>query len=309
MTISKSKIEEARNISLVEYCESKGFDLKPEGDGNYRIVGYSGLIIKDNYFYQFGSEKKGNSIDFCVEILEMKFKDAANELLSFGNETKNGLGKPIANAMCAGLERKNIINICELPSMSADNHKVIDYLTKNRGLPEELISQLISSKLLYQDSRNNCVFPCYDKCGEFKGTILRGTLPSRPFKGRSKGSDVDYGWLLAPETESSKVIIVEAPIDALSIIALYDAAVRDKYILALGGLHLRAIETFLEFHPGVDTIIMAVDNDDPASEFISDVKNKLGGIYHIKEKRPKSNKDWNEVLLLKHNNIFLSRPA
>lgn len=47
MTISKSKIEEARNVSLVEYCESKGFDFKPEGDGNYRIVGYSGLIIKD----------------------------------------------------------------------------------------------------------------------------------------------------------------------------------------------------------------------------------------------------------------------
>lgn len=296
MTISKSKIEEARNISLVEYCESKGFDLKPEGDGNYRIVGYSGLIIKDNYFYQFGSEKKGNSIDFCVEILEMKFKDAANELLSFGNETKNGLGKPIANAMCAGLERKNIINICELPSMSADNHKVIDYLTKNRGLPEELISQLISSKLLYQDSRNNCVFPCYDKCGEFKGTILRGTLPSRPFKGRSKGSDVDYGWLLAPETESSRVIVVEAPIDALSLIAL-DKSIRENYVLALGGLHESAIETFLKSHPEVDTVIMAVDNDIPATEFINKVKSNLGFAYHIEEFRPKDKKDWNEVLI------------
>ncbi|MDD3269067.1 MAG: DUF3991 and TOPRIM domain-containing protein [Syntrophomonadaceae bacterium] len=298
MTISKSKIEQARNVSLVEYCESNGFDLKPEGDGNYRIVGYSGLIIKDNYFYQFGSEKKGNSIDFCVEILEMKFKDAIKELLSFGNEKKNRLGKPIANAMCAGLERKNIINICELPSMAADNHKVIDYLNKSRGLPQELISELIDSKLLYQDSRNNCVFPCYDHTGQFKGAILRGTLPGKPFKGRSKGSDVDYGWLLAPEKESSKVIIVEAPIDALSIIALHDdISIRDRYILALGGLHECAVEKFLECHPNVNTIIIAVDNDDPASQFINDVKNKLDETYHIKVNRPKGKKDWNEVLL------------
>ena len=85
----------------------------------------------------------------------------------------------IANAMCAGLERKNIINICELPSMAADNHKVIDYLIKSRGLPQELINELISRKLLYQDSLNNCVFPCYDHSGQFKGAILRGTLPGR----------------------------------------------------------------------------------------------------------------------------------
>lgn len=235
----------------------------------------------------------------------MKFKDAIKELLSFGNENKHGKGKPIANAMCAGLERKNIY---ELPSIAADNHKVIDYLTKNRGLPEELIRELSASNLIYQDSRNNCVFPCYDKYGEIKGAILRGTLPSRPFKGRSKGSDVDYGWLLAPGKESSRVIIVEAPIDALSLIALYDDVVRDRYILALGGLHFRAVEAFLELHPGVDTIIMAVDNDNSASEFINEVRNKLGDTYHIKENRPKNNKDWNEVLL-SINNMFLSRPA
>lgn len=293
MTISRTKIEQARNVSLVDYCDSKGFYLKTEGDGNYRVTGYSGLIIKDNYFYQFGSDKKGNSIDFCVEVLGLKFKDAVKELLSIGDDIKDKM--PIANALGAWLERKNVI--CELPSMAASNQKVIDYLTKSRGLPEELINELIDTKLLYQDSRNNCVFPCRDKAGQIKGAILRGTLTGKPFKGRVKNSDVDYGWLLAPKEKSNQVIIVEAPIDAMSMIAL-DKSIRENYILALGGLHESAVETFLESHPEVDTIIMAVDNDAPATEFINKVKDNLGFAYDIKEFRPKDKKDWNEILLV-----------
>ena len=130
---------------------------------------------------------------------------------------------------------------------------------------------------------------------------MRGTLTDIPFKGRVVDSNGDYGWLLMPQIESNEVVVTEAPIDAISIVAFYpDSPIRDSYLLALGGLFLKTLDTFLESHTEVDTIVLAVDNDVPASEFVNTVKNTLGSKYEVIEFRPAHNKDWNEVLLSSH---------
>lgn len=98
-------IEKARQTDLVKYCEYKLLDMVDKGAGNYRLIGYSGLIIKDNYFKQFGSNASGNAIDFCTKVLGLDFNTAVKELLSFKDyyiPTANGVGK-------AGLKKKNII--------------------------------------------------------------------------------------------------------------------------------------------------------------------------------------------------------
>ncbi len=196
-----------------------------------------------------------------------------------------------------GQERKSDI-MFNLPEKSSNNKRVFAYLNKTRGLPAELINNLIDDDLIYQDKRNNCVFPCFDKTGQAKGAILRGTLTDKTFKGRAKNSDVDYGWLLTPKEKAKKVIITEAPIDAMSLVSLYsNTSIRSNYILALGGLFIKALEKFLESCPDVDTIILAVDNDAHGSDFVNKVKSSLGLNYQIIEFRPRYTKDWNEELL------------
>jgi DNA primase len=289
---------QARQVDLVEYCEYKNFDMVYEGNGNFRLIDYSGLIIKDNYFNQFGSDISGNSIDFCVNILGMNFYKAVKELLEFKDReyptSAKGFGR-------AGLEKKNIIDIriFMLPVKRSDNARVVSYLTKTRGLPESLINYLIDNELLYQDKRGNCVFPCYDQNGQAKGAILRGTLLDKPFKGRAKNSDVKFGWSLLRKKRTEEVIVCEAPIDALSLAALYRDKVNNKCILALGGLFIEALVKFLETYSNIEKIILAVDNDAPAGEFIDKVKSNLGFKYEIEELRPQNHKDWNAVLLAK----------
>jgi len=291
-------IEQARQTDLVQYCEYKQFDMVDVGAGNHRLIGYSGLIIKDNYFKQFGSNASGNAIDFCTNVLGLDFNKAVKELLEFKEEDyipfANGFGK-------AGLKKKNSIkdkDAFTLPEKSSDNARVFSYLTKTRGLQKSIIIDLIDKKLLYQDKRGNCVFPCYDQSAQPRGAILRGTLTDKPFKGRAKNSDVKFGWSLIPKSDASAVIVTEAPIDALSLVTIYkDKPIGNKCILALGGLFLESLKKFLESYSNVNKIVLAVDNDAPASEFISKVKANLGLEYKIVEVRPKNKKDWNEVLL------------
>jgi len=280
----------------------KNFDMVSERNGNFRLNGYCGLIIKDNYFKQFGSNSSGNAIDFCVDILGMNFYMAVKELLLFKDRDEEYL-PAVKDVGRAGLKKKNIIDenrIFTLPEKSSDNVRVFSYLTKTRGLPESMINDLIDSGLLYQDKRGNCVFPCYNQSGQAKGAILRGTLTDKPFKGRAKNSDVKYGWSLIPQNESSVLFVVEAPIDALSLVTIYkDKGIGNHYILALGGLFMESLKKFLELYSNVNKMVLAVDNDAPASEFIGKVKANLGSEYKIKELRPKNKKDWNEVLLSK----------
>jgi hypothetical protein len=274
--------------------------MEDKGAGNYRLIGYSGLIIKDNYFKQFGSNASGNAIDFCTDVLGLDFNKAVKELLSFKDEDyipfANGFGKAV-------LKKKNSIkdkDVLALPEKSPDNARVFNYLTKTRGLSKPKIIDLIDKKLLYQDKRGNCVFPCYDQSGLVRGAILRGTLTDKPFKGRAKNSDVKYGWSIVPQNAANLLIVTEAPIDALSFATIYkDKLKGNECILALGGLFVESLKQFLESYSNVNKIILAVDNDAPASEFISKVKAHLESEYKIIEVRPKNNKDWNEVLLSK----------
>ena len=271
-----------------------------KGAGNYRLIGYSGLIIKGNYFKQFGSNASGNAIDFCTKVLGLDFNKAVKELLSFKDEdyipSANGVGK-------AGLKKKNSIkdkDVFALPEKNSDNARVFSYLTKTRGLPKSIIIDLIDKKLLYQDKRGNCVFPCYDQSGLERGAILRGTLTDKSFKGRAKNSDVKFGWSIVPQNAANVLIVTEAPIDALSFATIYkDKLKGNECILALGGLFVESLKQFLESYSNVNKIILAVDNDAPASEFISKVKADLGLEYKKIEVRPKNKKDWNEVLLSK----------
>jgi hypothetical protein len=307
LTIKLEMIEKARQVDLVEYCEYKEFEMKDEGNGNYRLIGYDGLIIKDNYYHQFGTGKKGNAIDFCTKILGMKFKDAVDELLTFDKEKDKDKEEPHL-AVWAGLKRKNEVDSegyieskeFILPTPNHNNKRVFAYLTKTRGLPTVLVNEMLNKNLIYQDEEyGNCIFPCYDEVGIPKGAIVRGTLTENPFKGRYKNSNVEYGWSVIPEKPSINLFVFESPIDALSIMTFCaEHKIREEYILALGGLHIGGIDRFLLTYPSVERICLCLDNDEAATKMFDKIMaNYYGDKYEIEDCRP-IEKDWNEELLI-----------
>lgn len=269
----------------------QGMALQDEGNGNYRVPNYGGLIIKYNFYYWNATGKKGSAIDFCVEILKMRFADAMEELLKCSEVNVDEQQVTRLRRVKAEQEKK-----FELPCKAPIGVSVV-YLTKHRKIPMKIVREMIDLKLLYQDEHANCVFPCYDKMGGARGAIIRGTYKDKIYKGKAEGSNAKYGWVIRPVNSSDKVIVFEAPIDAMSFLHLYPKA-RAHYIIALGGLDMETLETFLEENREVTEIWMALDNDEPARKAVAGFIQSKGVGYYVHEFYPKDDiKDWNERLM------------
>lgn len=260
-----------------------------EGNDNYRLPDYGGLILKENYYYRNSTGERGSAIDFCMDILGMNFLDTMGELLECSEVDVDQQEVTRLRRVKAEQERRFV-----MPKEAAKDVSVV-YLTKRRKISMKIVREMLNLKLLYQDEHRNCVFPCYDKTGIARGAIIRGTHPDLVYKGKANGSDAKYGWVIRPVKSSNKVIVCEAPIDAMSFLQLYPKA-RDHYIIALGGLDMEVLKTFLEENREVTEIWLALDNDEPArNAAVSSIKTN-GVNYKMREYYPKDFKDWNEQL-------------
>ncbi|NSW83595.1 MAG: toprim domain-containing protein [Syntrophothermus sp.] len=286
--LSPEQIRQARRVSLVSYLEARGYPLRYEGSGNWRLPGHGGLLIKDSYFIQFSSGIKGNAIDFLVRILNLPFQEAVEDLLALG-PVGNCTPKPAANYQhCTELEFR-------LPERASDNRRVAIYLTKVRKLPPTLVGWLMAKGLLYQDVKANCVFPSYSRLGQPKGAFLRGTFSN--FKGLAFGSDARYPWHWPPETESQGAVVCESPIDALSLVSL-KPFFRSHHLVSLNGLRWEALTTFLEDWQEIKTVVLAFDGDKPGRTAAEEFKKRLKAQgYTVAILLPPGFKDWNETLV------------
>lgn len=285
---TNDEVKKARSAELVEFCRSKNMKLTDEGDDNYRVSGYGGLIIKNNGFIWYANNDKGNAIDFCLRVLNMSYREALKELLNMP-QAKDA---PRLRRVEAGLKKK-----VELPK-KANTGAIFSYLSKQRGIKMKIVRKMISLGLLYQDERKNCVFPCLDVYNGVRGAIIRGTFSDNSYKGKAVNSDAAYGWVIAPNGYSETVIVVEAPIDAMSFLDMYDTADR-HYVLALGGLNENTLDRFLSEHTNINKIVLALDNDQAGREATQRIRDRYKTELTVNVFLPKVAKDWNEELLSK----------
>jgi len=286
MTFPKDFIRNARRANLVEYLQSKGYSLKREGK-NWRLPGYGGLVVKENSFYRFSTQDGGNALDFCLRILGMSFREAVLSL--------NGVSTVDVDRTFPALKEEK--RVLEMPARARNEHRVIAYLTKTRGLPAGMVVELIRAGLLYQDERGNCVFVCKDLAGKSMGAILAGTVSSISWKGLAAGSDTTFGWWWPSVGVEDIVTVIEAPIDAMSL-AVIDPRVRHGHVLALGGLHREALEGFLG-RVSVRKVVLAIDGDKWGRKAASEWREWLSQSYEYDELIPIGKKDWNGLLLQK----------
>jgi len=58
----------------------RGLQLRQRDAGNYDVVVYRGLIVKDSYWRWPERDLAGNAIDFCMKVLRLSFHDAMREI-------------------------------------------------------------------------------------------------------------------------------------------------------------------------------------------------------------------------------------
>ena len=200
-----------------------------------------------------------------------------------------------------------------MPKADKNCEAVAAYLM-HRGISPKVLRFCVNSKILYQTTRGpyrNCVFVGKDEAGIARSAFQRSCQGQVRFD--VSGSQKKFGFLIPAENPDCEIVeIYEAPIDAMSGATLrqykHDMPWRDVHYLALGGLNHQPINYFLEHHPGIKTVVLCFDSDDPGKAFAKTIVKKLTERgYTVRDMPPASGKDYNEYLVFVRRLITMDR--
>lgn len=323
MPFTEDEIALAKTADLVSIASSLGYTPKKIGRF-YTLKEMDSIRIynRHNWFRWSRKDEKGHNggsqIDFLREFAGLGFKDAVKWLLDYigyvkdenisrdksENSDSNIFAKKNAvlfrntlNQVSKDVpEKKEFI----LPTASADNTILYEYLNKVRGISVSTIDFFVNKGLIYETSiHHNVVFIGQDSTGYIRFASMRGTrdIPGKkPFKIDVEGNDKHYGFnLTVPDSDS--LVVFEAAIDLMSFVDIFQEY--DTNMLALGMTSDVPLETYLKEHPNIKSISLCLDNDEPGRKATESImqRYKAKG-YDVKDiPAPSGYKDINEWLV------------
>ena len=162
----------------------------------------------------------GGAIDLVIHVRGMDVRSAVAWLEQrFGTSHVSADSAVVNSRSPSGLSPKPYR--LRLPDAQSDKlEQVRRYLIQRRCLVASLLEPLIEAGKLYADRRANAVFLMVaGKANRPVGAELRGTGP-RVWRGLAPGSRKDRGYFWIGKQGSSKIVLCEAAIDAISCFQL-----------------------------------------------------------------------------------------
>ncbi|MDE7390743.1 MAG: DUF3991 and toprim domain-containing protein [Lachnospiraceae bacterium] len=179
------------------------------------------------------------------------------------------------------------------------------YLTRSRCISGSIVSELMKTHRIYQDTRNNVVFVNPNEKGEVGFWCLRGTNTEKKFTRNMSGSNNPYyGFALDAHCECDTLYVFEAPIDLLSHCTIADikygeGSWHNQHRIALCGVNDTALRYYLTSHKSITTIKFCLDNDDAGTTAADNLMTKyyeLGYKIQLINYNNAPEKDINEML-------------
>ena len=78
---TREQIRAARMAPLTPLLRKRDLQLVELAAGNFELVAYRGLLIKDSYWRWPQRNLAGNTIDFFVQVLGFSFHQAMREII------------------------------------------------------------------------------------------------------------------------------------------------------------------------------------------------------------------------------------
>lgn len=299
--------QRALDVSLTSLAASLGYTPVRKGQ-HFSLKEMDSLIIyNDRSWHRWsgkGNITGGSQIDFLLEFGSVSsVPEAINYLLRFKGEA---VEEHSAKAPEPEKPREFV-----LPKKNENQRRLFAYLIKTRGLSQEVVSDWVHRKLIYEDAvHHNIVYCGRDPEGKIRYAGLRGTadLYGKKFKMDVPGNDKNYGVNIVNH-ESGELKVFEAVIDCMSYIDLYGDNVSNK--LVLGMVEDNPLQQFLKDYDHIKKIVFCLDNDaagrksiygDPSIGRIG-LKEKYERLgYEVEVEVPAAGKDFNECLLITRNN-------
>lgn len=300
-------IDQIKKIPIADYAQRIGYTPVRRGSRYISLKEHDSVMIdtEKNAYWQnseFVMGRKGGAgsvIDFAMNMRGYDLNTALRELSTMygivGNREATVAFKEPKYEKATN-EKKHEKGDIELPKAAKSNTAVIKYLTEKRKIKSEIVHSFIDRGLLYQDVKRNCVFHT-DRFG-----CKRSTGEKR-FAIDLKGNDYDECFLVKP-THPSKLnntlIVTEAVIDAMSVMSFLSDK-RDyqgyTYLALTGTNKTHSIFNALDKNPGIQTVVLCMDNDEAGRKATLEVSAELQkrGI-RIVDFPAKEGKDWNEYI-------------
>ena len=315
--------EKAMTVSLTALATSLGYT--PQRKGNHFCLKEmdSLVIYNDKSWHRWsgkGTRTGGSQIDFMLEFGGVSsVPEAIQELLIFRGETN-----VVTQHISEQSSQSNKVRSGEmvLPPRNFNYKRLYAYLMKTRGLSQEVVSDFVKRKLIYEESvHHNIVYCGYDPQGNIRYAGLRGTadIYGKKFKMDVLGNDKNYGVNIVNK-DSSELKVFESVIDCMSYIDLTGDTVSNKLIL--GMVEDNPLEQFLKDYEHIENIIFCLDNDYAAKKAlygdtkVPEERRKPGLVqkyieagYKVEVEVPMYGKDYNETLIATNNKEKYPEPA
>ena len=283
-----------RDLPLKDVVYELGLEVDPKDRHKWQNEQHTINITGNKFFDWKQSKGGGGAIDLVMHVNECDYKQSVAWLSDrFGDK---------ATIEAATYKTREIIKtelVQEFTPPVLDQSKwqaVKKYLTRTRLLPSGLVDNLHQQGLIYADKNQNAVFirRALDEA-KITGASLRGTAgDDNTFKGLAKGSKRRDGWFYFDKGEQSsdpvrRVVLVESPIDAMSLAVLERTDSKKTLYLSTDG----AGQIPTEYLKEVKDIAIAFDRDLSGKEMAERIKSQLT---QASIKTPKAI-DWNQDLV------------
>jgi hypothetical protein len=288
-------IEEANSINVLDLARKMGYEVKDDHRLKWaRVKDQGGLTIdKDkNRWYCHNTKQGGGPIQLVMYMQGLKWKEAVVELL--GNSVL--YSKHLNDYSIPEPSKADF----KPPEKNSTYKHMFAYLVKSRKIHPDVVNYFVKKKLIYENTKQSCVFVGTNKEGEPKYANIRSTnTVGNAFKGDASLSDKRFGF--AKGGTDNVLVVTEAPIDLLSYMSIFKNhglyhMIENNHLLSLGGVSDTALIQYLEDHPEINKIKLALDNDAAGNEACKLIYQRLSSSYSIERIQMKG-KDMNDTLI------------
>ena len=276
-------IERARNIDLLNYLISNGYQLIKKTSREYRLKEHDSLVISNNKWHWHSRGIGGNTLDFLIKYEGKRLTDAVKTLVEyeFGHLDQKyefSRNSPRNNSNHEKIE-------LALPDKNPVYYRVFAYLSKTRKIDSAIIAELMHEGKIYESKDyHNCVFVGKDKDGVARFASERGTISGRVFRRDCLGSDKNFSFSMPGINET--LYVFESPIEAMSHASIFKQENKDYKIdhrLSLGGVStpedLRelpiALNHYLNENSSIKKIILMLNNDSAGKDSARKIEKQL----------------------------------
>ena len=179
------------------------------------------------------------------------------------------------------------------------------YLTQARGLPASVVTAAIDAGALREGPYASAWFGHRDHGGQLTGIEMRGP----DYRGFSPGGDKTLfrlpplGWHLSADALLPRLVVAEAPIDAMSVAAVEQLRADTLYVATAGGMGpatLQALELQLgDLAAVADAVLVAATDADKAGAGYAARLGAMAQAAGVRFERlppPGGVKDWNDFV-------------